>query len=133
MADAATARLTPNAGRRFGLTVGGALIVLAVLFWWRGRGTAAVVLLAIGCTLVVAGALAPARLGPVYTIWMGIGKAISKVTTPIILGILYFLIVTPLGIVMRLVGRDPLRRALRDDSYWTSVPSGGRSNLDNQF
>ena len=133
MADTGTARLTPGAGRSFGLTVGGALIVLAALFWWRGRGTVAVVLLAVGCALILGGLLVPARLGPVYTIWMGIGKAISKVTTPIILGILYFLIVTPLGIVMRLVGRDPLRRSRRDDSYWTSVPSGGRSNLDNQF
>jgi hypothetical protein len=133
MARADAARLTPGAGRRFGFTVGAALLLLAAAAWWRSRETPALVFGALGAVLVVAGAVAPGRLGPVHAAWMSLGQGIAKITTPIILGAMYLVVVMPLGALVRLAGRNPLRHRARDDSYWTPVASGGRSDLDKQF
>ena len=83
----------------------------------------------------MAGIVVPTRLGPLQRAWMGLAHAISKVTTPIFLGVVYFLVLTPTGIVMRAVGRRRLRRELEDDSYWVpkSRIGGGISDMNRQF
>jgi len=82
---------------------------------------------------LAAGALAPDRLSLVHRVWMGMGHGAAKITTPILLGVVYFLVITPIGIVMRVFGGNPLRHRKRDGSYWVPVQSEGRSNLDRQF
>jgi len=133
MARADAARLTPRAGRRFAFAIGGMLLMLAALSRWRGRHTLALVLLGLGVALMLAGALAPGRLGPVHAAWMAVGRALSKITTPVVLGAVYVLVVTPFALVARLFGRHPLRHRPRDNSYWAALPSGGRSDLGKQF
>ena len=65
-------RLTPAEGRRFGLTVGVAFLVLAgLLHFWRHKETAAVVAGGLGVLLVAAGLVIPGRLGPLHRAWMG--------------------------------------------------------------
>jgi hypothetical protein len=64
---------------------------------------------------------------------MALGSAISKVTAPIVVGVAYFIVLTPIGALMRLFGRNPLRHKERDGGFWIPAASGGRSNLDNQF
>ena len=61
------------------------------------------------------GLLVPEVLRPVYYWWMRFAILLSRITTPIILGILYYLIITPMALGMRLVGKDPLRRRLSED------------------
>jgi hypothetical protein len=124
--------LTPAEGRKFAWTVGTAFLALAGLFWWRDRPTVAVVLGALGGLLWLAGLAIPGRLGPVYRGWMGLAHAISKVTTPIFMGIVFFIIIAPVGLLMRLVGRNPIRHRLMQGSYWyaRTEPRGG---LTNQF
>lgn len=78
----------------------------------------------IGGSLVVAALLVLQRLGPVERVWVALAHAISKVTTPILMGIVYFLVVTPIGLVMRLLGRNRSRRhgqrqASRHPPSWT--------------
>jgi hypothetical protein len=81
---------------------------------------------------VLAGLVAPGSLGPVYRGWMRFGLALSRFTTPIFLGIMYFLVFLPFGLVMRRF-RQPLVRPV-GDSYWVARPeSGRRSNLQRQF
>jgi hypothetical protein len=62
--------------------------------------------------------VAPMSLQPVHRTWMRFGLLISKVTTPIIMGVIFFLLFMPVGLIMRLIGKDPLRRSL-DDSINT--------------
>ena len=57
----------------------------------------------------------PATLRPVYTTWMKIGHGIGWVNTRIILGILFYVLILPMGLVMRLFGNDPMARK-RDES-----------------
>jgi len=120
--------------RRFAITVGAAFLALAAFGYWRGRAVVPVVAGALGAVLVVAGSLAPARLGPVYRAWMGLARAISRVTTPLFMSVVYLDVLTPLGLAMRLAGRRPLARHRDAATFWADRPPGARrSDLRRQF
>ncbi len=106
--------------REFGLVVGGVFVLLGS--WWLYRGkfaTAAHVALPLGALLVLLGLIWPRALVLPNKAWMLLAEGMSFVTTRIILGVVFFLVVTPIGIIKRLSGWDPLsRRAARRDSYW---------------
>jgi hypothetical protein len=89
-------------------------------------GTAAAVFL-------TGGVLLPAYMGPLYRLWMRFGLALSKVTTPIFMAIIFFVVITPIGLVARAVGHRPLRP--RDSaSLWRRRAEGDRkSDLQRQF
>lgn len=126
--------LTPAQGRRFGVTVGAAFLVLAVFVGWHGHPNAGAVLGALGGTLSLAGLLVPSTLGPVERAWMRLAHVISKVTTPIVLGAMYLLVLTPVGLARRALGGNPLVHQPKDASFWKSGPQGHRrGNLTRQF
>lgn len=134
MAAGIPARLTPEEGRKFALTVGAAFLALSGLLWWRGRASGAFACVALGSLLVLAGLVVPARLGPVHRAWMGFAHLLSRVTTPIFMGLVYFLILTPIGAIMRLLGRNPIRRPLSEGSFWVRRPADGRQGtMEHQF
>ncbi len=135
MASTIPARLTPGEGRRFALTVGGALLGLGALAWWRGRVPAAGLLSAAGGMLLVAGLVVPARLTPVYRAWMAFAERLAKITTPVFLGFLYFVAFTPLGLMMRLAGRRPLPRPAAGSSGWVprDLSTRQRRDMEHQF
>jgi len=81
--------------------------------WLRGHDIAPRLLWAIGGLLIVPGVLAPALLQPVRAAWMRFAEVLGYVNTRIILTALFYLILTPVGLVLRLV-RDPLNRSLDD-------------------
>lgn len=135
MAERAAAGLSRAEARRFAWTVGAAFVVLGGVAAWRGRAFAAMVLFGAGALLLLAGLAAPGRLGPVYRAWMGLAVLLSRVTTPIVLAIMYFLILTPIALVARLVGRNPIDRRPVGGSYWVERPAARRrgSDLRRQF
>lgn len=72
--------------------------------------------------LALWGLIVPMSLRPVYHGWMRFGLVMSRITTPLILGIVFYVMITPIGLIRRTFGTDPLRRDLDDaDSY--RVPS----------
>ena len=117
-------RLTAAEGRKFGFTIGCAFIVFCMLFWWRRHVYVASVLGFLGGGLVLGGLILPARMATIFRIWMGLAKAISRVTTPIFMGIVYFALITPIGYLIRLFGRDPLNPHGKNGSFWVPKPSG---------
>jgi hypothetical protein len=128
------AGLSPSEGRKFGLTVGGAFLVLAGVLWWRGRPTLSIVFAGAGGALVLAGLLVPAYLGPVHSAWMGLAHLLSKVTTPIFMGVVYFVVITPVGLLKRLFGRNPMKAALANGSYWVPREADAmRGDMERQF
>lgn len=135
MAKRVRTRLTIGEARRFGLTVGAAFGVFGGIAWWRGHGTMASVLGGLAALLILGGLVTPAALRPVHTAWMNLALAISRVTTPIILGILYYLVVLPTGLIMRAAGRNPMRHAADGGSYFRPRDSGeaARGDLERQF
>lgn len=134
MAAGIPARLTSAQGRRFGLTVGVAFLLFGAIAWWRSHPTATTVLGAIGGGLSLAGLLIPTYLGPVERAWMKLAHVISKVTTPIVMGVMYLLVLTPVGVLRRMFGGNPMVHDAASDSYWKPRPEGRRAgNLTRQF
>lgn len=138
MAHSIPARLTgpytAAAGRRFGFTVGAAFLVFAGIAFWRGHPTVTTILAALGGTLGLGALVAPASLGPVERAWMRLALAISKVTTPIFMGVLYFLVLTPAGILRRTLGSNPLvHRPAAGGGVWADRSESSRSNLERLF
>jgi Saxitoxin biosynthesis operon protein SxtJ len=106
--------------REFGLIVGGVFVLLSV--WWLYRGkfsNASHITLPLGSLLILLGLVWPAALVWPNRAWTLLAEGLSFVTTRIILGIVFFLVLTPIGVVKRLSGWDPLdRRSGRRPSYW---------------
>src|SRR6185503_9720742 len=106
--------------RSFGLVVGAVFAALGG--WWMLRGKfqpVAPYVLALGAMLMLLGLSFPRALVIPNQLWMGLAEAISFVMTRVILAIVFFALVTPIGLFRRLIGGDPLnRRADKSESYW---------------
>jgi Saxitoxin biosynthesis operon protein SxtJ len=135
MAAGIPTRLSSSEGRKFGLTVGAVFLVLALISWWRGHGIVSAVLGFVGGGLSLAGLVLPTWLGPVFQGWMGLARAISRVTTPVFMGIIYFAVIFPTGLIMRMFGRNPLRRKEKGGSFWVPrAPDIGQTrSMKRQF
>jgi hypothetical protein len=121
-------------GRRFGFTVGPAFFLLAAIALWRGKTTASTVFGVLGTLLVIGAAAMPAHLVPVERAWMKMAFAISKVTTPIFMGVVWFFVVTPTGVIRRALGKNQIARQPNAATYWVERPVGKRQgNLERQF
>lgn len=109
-----------RAEREFGLIVGGVFLLLST--WWLYRGKyhdVRQVMMPVGAVLVMLGLLWPRALFWPNKAWMGLAEVLAFISTRIILAFVFFVIVTPIGIIKRLSGWDPLhRRAPAADSYW---------------
>src|SRR5215510_4288907 len=110
-----------RAEREFGLLVGIMAILIGSWRLYRGHsGAVTTVLLGVGAALALLGLFLPRALVLPNRWWMGLAMRMSLITTPIILGIIFFLVVMPIGMIKRLFGWDPLRRrAPSAVSYWS--------------
>jgi hypothetical protein len=134
LARGVSARLTPAEGRKFGILVGGAFLVAGAVMWRRGHLPGAYVAAAAGGLLLMGGLAAPVRLEPVYRAWMALALAISKVTTPVFMAALWYLVLTPAGILVRLFGHRPLMAPRSAATFWHSRADGQRRGaMDHQF
>lgn len=134
MAAGIPARLTSAQGRRFGLTVGGAFLVFAAIAWWRGHPATFTILGSLGGVLSLAGLAIPTYLGPVERAWMKLAHIISRVTTPIVMGLMYLLVLTPIGYLRRWFGGNPMVHEAKAASYWKPRAEGKRAgDLTRQF
>ncbi|WP_297526668.1 SxtJ family membrane protein [Thiohalobacter sp.] len=77
----------------------------------------------LGGTLALAGLARPALLGPVYRAWMALGAALGWVNTRLLLGLVFYGLVLPIGVLLRLLGRDPLARGFSEKRTSYRVPS----------
>ena len=109
-----------RAEREFGLLVGGLLALFGGVWTFRGRfGQLALEVLAAGVLLFLLGVVRPAWLGGPRRLWMRLAELLGGVVTVVILAVVYFLVLTPIGLFKRATGWDPLlRRALPAPSYW---------------
>jgi hypothetical protein len=105
--------------RRFGLVVGGVFLALGGVSAWRGHVWPPRVLWAVGTVLFVPGLLVPPVLAPVHRAWMGFARVVGEMNARIILTVLFYAVIFPVGRVLRFF-RDPLDRRLDDGraSQW---------------
>ena len=114
---------TPSRSERsFGLSVGSVLVAIGAVLIWRGRVRTAEVVGLIGIVLIAAGALRPALLTVPSAIWWRVALLLGWVNARIILTLAFALVLTPIGWMWRLTGRDPLGRNRRSSSGWVAYP-----------
>ena len=107
--------------RKFGLLFAGVFTVISAYAWWKGSSLLVYVLAAAGLFLA-ASFLLEQVLKPIRIVWMRFAHLLGWVNTRILLGLFFYLVITPVGIVMRMFGKDLLERKIDLDSasYWTS-------------
>ena len=72
-------------------------------------------------------------LNPLNKIWFKFGLFLGKIVSPLIMGVIFFFVVTPIGLIMRMIGKDLLNlKQNKDKSYWIEK-SGPKSKMKNQF
>jgi hypothetical protein len=124
-------------GRRFALTLAGAFAVLSLIAYLRHRSVTFDVLTTLAVLMGLAGIVIPSRLELVERGWMALAHALSKVTTPIFMGIVYFVVLTPIAFIRRRAGGNPVTHKMHAGSYWVtrtgSEPEASRKRMERQF
>jgi len=111
--------VTDAQARKSALLVAAVLLGIAAWNLYRGRTTVVIIFAAVGAALLVAGLFVPAAARAFHTAWMRFAVLLGHVNSRVLLTLMYYLVVTPYGVVTRLVGRDPLRRrGAKAGSYW---------------
>jgi hypothetical protein len=104
--------------RNLGLVFFIALGIIGSLLWWKGRSSAPW-FWAAALVLGIWGWVWPSGLKPIYRVWMGLAVVLNYFISRFILILLYYLVLTPTGLVLRVLGRDILDLKLKDrPSYW---------------
>ena len=127
---------TGSSNRSFGLTFA---IVFAIIALWplvRGRSVRGWALIVAAAFLVAALAL-PRVLAPLSRLWLRFGLLLHACISPIIMGLVFYTTVTPIGLVRRLLGQDPLRLRFDRDAltYWIErhPPGPAPDTMPRQF
>ena len=111
--------VTNGQARKSALAVAAVLLGIAAWNLYRGRTTVVLIFGSLGAALVVAGLFVPPAARAFHTAWMRLAVVLGHVNSRVLLTLVYYLGVTPYGVVTRLVGRDPLRRrGAKAESYW---------------
>jgi len=112
-----------NPERSFGISVGAVLLLITAALVWRGRIRTAEVMGPIGAVLLALGYLRPSLLRYPSALWWKFAMALGHVNARIILSVAFFLVLTPLSIVWRLIGKDPLERRRGHWPGWSPYPA----------
>jgi hypothetical protein len=126
---------SPAELRRFGLALGAGLSVLGSILLWRDK-SAAPWILGVAATLLLLAILRPQLLGPLEKVFARVARVVTKALTYLVLTLTFILVITPMGLVMRLLRRDPLalKPAPDQSSFWIEVePDGPTTRPDKPY
>lgn len=120
--------------REFGLTVGIVLALIGGWAAWKGREHA-VYFLTAGGLLVALGLVFPRTLKPLQKPWMMMALVMGWVMSRVILTVLFYTVLTPIGLILRLTGKDLLdiKPGVSKDSYWRSHKQRDKKDHEKQF
>jgi hypothetical protein len=113
--------------RKFGIIFTALFLAGTGYFFYAGNVTIASLLGALGAIFAVITLINADLLLPINKAWMQFGVILGMVVSPIVMGIIFFGLITPYGIIMRISGRDELRlKQQKSKTYWTSRPNADR-------
>ena len=107
-----------SSNRSFGILF---FIVFALIAVWPIFGVGTVRLWAVPLSIIflVLGLINSKLLNPLNIIWVKFGELLGRIIAPIIMALIYFIIITPIGLFMRIIGKDLLNlKFSKDNSYW---------------
>jgi hypothetical protein len=117
--DARTGTIESSSDRSFGLVFAGFFALLAAYNWWHVGGRWPIYL-GIASVFLLAALVWPNVLAPLNRLWSKLGYVLGRIMSPVVLGLIFFVVMTPLAALMRALRKDALR--LRSDSgagsYW---------------
>ena len=117
-------QVSDKQARKTALIVAAVLALISVWNIYRGRFTVVAVFGGIAVLLTLIGLFVPVAARGFHRLWMGIAGVLGYVNSRILLTILYYLLLTPYGLISRLFGRDPLdRRGASRETYWVKRES----------
>ena len=129
-------RAAGSSDRAFGLVFAAFFAIVGFLPLW-GRGEVRGWALLFSTAFALFAITVPHVLAPLNRVWMAFGDLLHRLVSPIALGILYYGVVTPTGLAMRLAGKDPLRLRFEPAarSYWIErqPPGPPADSLKDQF
>jgi len=107
-----------NSNRSFGIVF--FIVFLIISFWPSIEGQSLRIwALTVSLIFLVLGLLNSKILSPFNLIWVKFGEVLGRIIAPIAMGVVYFIIITPIGLFMRLIGKDLLRTKFsKNNSYW---------------
>lgn len=111
-----------NREHSFGISVGVVLLLAAAYLLWRERESAAAILGGLGAALTLGGLLAPRLLKWPSAVWWKFAIALGYVNARVILSIAFLIVLTPIGMIWRAIGRDPLGRRRASWPGWSLYP-----------
>ena len=121
-----------SSNRSFGI-VFFVVFLLITLYPLTYAGEIRIWSLIISIIFLILGLLNSKILSPLNKIWFKFGMLLGKIVSPLIMGIIFFLVVTPIGFIMRLLGKDVLNlKYNKNKSYWIEK-NGPKSKMKNQF
>ncbi|MCA1907020.1 MAG: SxtJ family membrane protein [Magnetospirillum sp.] len=122
--------------RSFGLVFAAVFAIIA-LWPLKSGGDPRLWAVGVASAFLVVAVVAPKALKPLNLVWFKFGLLLHKVMTPLIMGLLFFVTVTPIGLLMRATGKDPMRlkRDPAATSYWITrdPPGPAPASMKNQF
>lgn len=125
-----------SSDRAFGLVFCAVFIILGLWSWKTGKAPAWWGFTAAAAFAILAFAW-PRALAPLNRVWTAFGLLLHKIISPLVMGVIFFGVVTPIGLFMRLIGKDLLNLRWREDldSYWRERedPGPDRAGMKNQF
>ena len=111
-----------NPEKSFGISVGAVLLLIAAILVWRGRITTAEIVGGIGAVLLILGLIQPRLLKWPSAIWWKFALVLGYVNSRIIMTVIFVIVLSPLGLLWRLIGKDPLARKRRNWPGWSPYP-----------
>lgn len=125
-----------SSDRSFGIVFAVFFALVGLSPLWKHRPVRPWALALSGLFLIIS-TLRPAWLHPLNQIWIQLGLLLGRVVNPIVMGLLFFIVVAPIAIILRLLGKDPLRLSLDAtlQSYWIDrqPPGPAPETMSNQF
>jgi hypothetical protein len=122
--------------RKFGLFFSAFSFILSIYFYFYSNFLLSYILITVGFLFFTVALIKSDLLLPLNNLWMWFGMLIGRIVSPIVLGVVYFGLFTPMSFIMRLIRRDELRlRANNDGTKWISRENSSikSASFKNQF
>lgn len=127
---------THPSNQKFGVLFAFVFVLVSAYAFWKGYAAWAATLIVLAAVFVAITVIAPTWLAPLNKLWYQLGMLLGHIVSPIVLGLIFFVLITPTAVISRFFGRDVLlikKRAV--SSYWVErTPLGPQpESFKNQF